>query len=1380
MDDMDVDESALEPSPRLALIRAVRTLDDDASLPVSDKIHKLWLLLTSAKATRLHGVQESILRWLLKQMTSNDLDTAEHVRRYPLTWTTLAHVIPKIPAQSLGRSLAYLKFVSILNKTLVDLTKPQPQTNGDGGVPTKKRKKNGVFPATLDDLKSPEGCLKTATELFKALAILLEQANPQVGEVTPEKRVGAEHIKSLFSSAADETRDITTKMLLICSSSLKITDISMLEDQESWINISSTIWNLRLHSNEDSLEFARNLYRPASLMLAQLKSDTTPLPPHVNNACRHAWSRELDKFLNTFFIRPARQRFATDGNVDMMKMALAAGGKRIVPSATVMWNLAARTPRDSSNFKSKTAHAAWVDKIFEIILEPLESLPPSEYNNVLIRLLDVALQANSIPSNNILHKLYKTNAIATDRPDWVLISKILACDPEVFLADQSSETIFERISRVSVDKPEMRDLVVNTVIIPLQDAFGTARRLADFVRKWDGALRTCSSTSSVDTSIWFDRRIRTHLAAIIHQSLSGSQILRLLDALQPMGSQGGELLVILDGICAGLTDETTIDNVEPKIFSMAFPEQKSNSTSPEVLALGWRVSGYLASWESSKDFKKLWKEIKSGLKSTLKNGSLSDIDTLEAFSCGYQICLANHIGGKYEEEPIKLICGVIERLTSAIKTESDIKSFQPFLNVIFQSLPRLCEHPQQGAGDLSHAIAKIFKIVIQVSSGKNTAELVELAQSLIQNFDVTDEESFSDILIAQFLDALDSTDETGGWTKPDSLTTISILLQFPPETWTRGRRKRIMASWKKHQRVISSYAKKLDAKREPKYEIAIYRLLVMIMQQPITYEGMSFSDLPSVCLEMCTHDPAAHALVEKFIECSIRQVLTNLNDSTPVYLQQASEFAEKASQGPVTSMIVVLLKQLVAALDSHKASHAILAEMGSGPQIFSQRLLVIVEVSVGLFFTWAKPNLGKFDQCPLDHDMFRLLSIAIDAVRVLQDTGYSEKFELLAKETPDLQWISDKLATEGASLGWKLRALLAKSHPIMSDLERLILQECALPAEDDSISDLVDAFIQGKTASSLQDTLNILVKDERLMTRATVPLLAVKRLLEVHQGPLANDVTSESSSGSWDLARIHAHFATLLSQARSISQFQVIADILHLLLDKHGSAMSQYNIEATLVTVVEVCSFRGPKIEGPKAPGEIFATLFKLVALIIKRHRLRISGHFPILLAALRALLTVLLADPSEKARSSLKGDAKSQPNLPLWLHSRLQPRHGERFARLLTLICEPSAASVARHSSSSSHHHHHHDRLDSATDAAKRAAGQYMYLIIEVYIKLQLEAGVTKEMRRKLEVGLFSVLNITTDGGRCVLNESLDATGRALFRSLFAEYRKFGRWKGV
>ncbi|KAI8634822.1 hypothetical protein F5Y19DRAFT_126260 [Xylariaceae sp. FL1651] len=1362
MEAMDVDEGG--PSQRLALIRAVRTLDEDTSLALPDKIHKLWLLLTAAKNTRLHGVEESILRWLLKQMSGNT-ESAEHVRRYPLTWTILGYVFPKIPAQALGRSLAYLRFVSILSKTLGDITKAQMQTNGvqadENITVVKKRKRGADLPATLADLRTPEGCLRTASEIFEVLGTLLEEGTSLSGEVAPEKRVGAEHIKSLFSSSSDETRDITASLLLLCYRSLGVSEHDLAKGQQSWINTLSTIWNLRLHSKEDSLEFAKHIYAPASSILANLNGDPTARPTSMNSICCEIWIQQIGRFLSTYFIRPARQRFALDKSVDILKVAVNIAKRDPIASTTVMWDIASRTPRDSTDPKSKLEHTAWAEMIFGIVLEALQPIPSTTRNEVLSQVLDTALQTKSIPSTEILRALYHTHALAPEETDWILVSKIVACDADVFLLDQSPETIFHRMSRVTVTDDKTRDKVIIDVILPLQDAFANARDLTGFVRRWYESL---CAVESADESIWFDPRIREHLATILQSSLSGMQLLRLLEGLESKQSKAGELLIVLDGICAGLTDEKLIANVDPKIFSMAFQDQQYDNATPGVLALRWRIAGYLASWEISDDCNRLWKEIKSSLKPILKKGSLTDGETFEAFSCCYNLCLSNHIGGKYEGELMKLTCTVLERLILAINTEADILLFRPFLDLVFNHLPRLSEQPKQEVNTLSDLLVKLFWHISKKSSSEGRTELLELVRPLVQNSDVADKEPLLDALIAQPLDALDNSDTQCGWTEPQSLNILSTLLEFPLEAWTRGRRKRVMSSWKRRNSMISSHAAE-----NPTYALTILRLLVYIMQQPTFYEDMEFADLVDVCLKMKTNDAILLSLIERFIDLTIRQVTTNVNESTHPYLLDASNYAKRLKpEEHSASTHIILLKSLVAALHHHKASSNFLEHKDIDLLVFSQKLSKMVEWSLSKFASeeheLSDPILGD--------TKLHMLSLTLDAARVISDTESAAKVELSSESYDRLETASNALVSKDAAVGWKLRAFLIKQSADRHTAKYLceVLDQGSRVVEETSIYCLVDAFVQGKGQSLRDQLLNELMSRDKLLSGSIGSLLAVKRLLGLHQSPNVAALPS-NTQGALDFAIIHNHFTSLLSQAVSLTHFKQISEIMLFLLDKHANTMAQYNIEITLTSVVEVCSQCGPKVQGSKAAGEIFANLFKLVALIIKRHRLRLSGHFHILLAALRALMNVLLADPnSHKLASSSRRLVQTQ--YPPWLHTRLQPRHAERFARLLTLICEPSAASVARSRSRS--------ELDSATDAAKRAAGQYMYLILEVYIKLQLEVDVSREMRKALEVGVFSVIDITSEGCRRVLNESLDAAGRAVFRALFAEYRKFGKWKGV
>lgn len=257
---------------------------------------------------------------------------------------------------------------------------------------------------------------------------------------------------------------------------------------------------------------------------------------------------------------------------------------------------------------------------------------------------------------------------------------------------------------------------------------------------------------------------------------------------------------------------------------------------------------------------------------------------------------------------------------------------------------------------------------------------------------------------------------------------------------------------------------------------------------------------------------------------------------------------------------------------------------------------------------------------------------------------------------------------------------------------------------------------------------------------------------------------------TFDLASVQITLGQfLLHPATTLVQFKNTARLLELLLDKHASAMTQINIEHTLAIIGTVCASSGP-VPDPKEPGisiagEVFETLYRLVATIIRRHRLRLEGHHHLLLSTLQALLRVLLADPAKSKQSN------SSFLYPRWLDTRLKARHGAKFARLITLTCEPSAASVARGK---------HNSLDSATDAVKRSAGQYMFWVVALYIKLQLEGDVSREMRKELATGIYSILSITPENNRRILNEAMDDSGRAIFRSLFTEWKRFGKWSGI
>ncbi|KAI0386200.1 Urb2/Npa2 family-domain-containing protein [Hypomontagnella monticulosa] len=1358
---MEVDSDS--GSRRLALIKAVRTLDEDVTIALPDRIKKLWDLLAATKSTRFHGVEENILRWLFKHMSGN-AEEAEQVRRYPLTWSILSHIFPKIPPQTLGRTLGYLRFVSVLHKAVGDVTtaRKQPpvspsQTNGAIPERAKKRKRDTAFPSDIDELRTPRGCIKSATELFKALSTLLDQGDHRNGTSAPERRVGIEHIKSLFSSSNEETRDIVAGLLLTCDRSLSVLDGGISRDQEAWVGTVATLWNLRLHSKDDNIEFARHLYVPVCSILARLRGIAGVEPVTIaSDTTRKLWIRQLEQFLSAYFVRPARHTFATNESVEVLETALGVSKRNLGGSAIVTWDVAARTPRDSSSPKSKAEHSSWAQNVFGILLNATQSLESSIRNQVIVQLLETAILTGSAPNTATLRAVCQEHALGSDETDWNLISKVIACDADVFLMDDGLiADIFGRISSYSNPDPLTRETIVTHIILPLADAFAKARNFSGFIQKWYDCLND-SAKDSLDQSIWFDARVRQQVASILQSSLTSTQLLRVLEHLDSSDASGGALLTVLDGISAGITEEDFIQAADPAIFSMAFKDKTYKKLPSPVLSLRWRIAGRMAAWETFDEVERLWAELKSTLKRIFKKGALSDDETFEAFACCHKFWLANYPRGKHDGDLAKLVRSFLERLVSEMKGEGDFSSFQSYLDYVFRFLPRLAELPDQSNG-LKALIVDLFWLVGQrFTTGENT-QLGGLLRSLLHNYDCEDEEALIDSLISQPLDALDSAEAQSGWTQPQSLPLLLILLDFPREALTKGRRKRIMSSWKKWRSAIVTHAS-----QDTQFAVAVLRLLVGVMYQPTFYEGMEFDDLVYITLNMWKYDKTIVALFEKLVDLTLRQMVVSAEGPLLAYLTDASTFAKglKSQEPKNTSAQILLVKGLASALQ-HAPSSKPYSSVISLDEV-TDKLEQLVQATLSRFASESKTAEWPAEDVSLIH-----LSLTLGGAACIADIRGQRSIKLSQGTIDQLEDASMSYISKDLDIGWKLRVFLLGNYPDRYDMEALCrqLEQASPTIDEDLVYNLVDAFVKAKGRAARDQCLNELVDSGKLTAGPIGPLLAVRRLVELYQGPSTSSPGGEHQD-TVDLGIVHERLASLLSRAESLRHFKYLSETLILLLDKHANSMTQFNIETTLGSVIHVCSQTGPNIQTPKATGEIYDRLYKLVALVLKRHRLRLRGHFPILLTTLRALLTTLLAGPSSDVASTASSHV-----CPPWLKSRLQSRHAERFTRLITLICEPSAASVARVRSSD---------LDSATDAAKRAAGQDMFTVLELYIKLQLEVTVSRDIRKALEPGVYSILDITPQGCRRILNESLDANGRAIFRQMFADYKKFGKWTGV
>lgn len=510
----------------------------------------------------------------------------------------------------------------------------------------------------------------------------------------------------------------------------------------------------------------------------------------------------------------------------------------------------------------------------------------------------------------------------------------------------------------------------------------------------------------------------------------------------------------------------------------------------------------------------------------------------------------------------------------------------------------------------------------------------------------------------------------------------------------------------------------------------------------------------------------------------------NIGAREEAYLRRAVSDMQELLPSPVgavdnlTAFRVVLMKTLVLAItESATVKGLPTVDVGA----LEQHLVEMIKSVVAKFCTtWGKKS-NWADYVP---SASTVLEATDDLNRHKATDRLSQELrQALSPYIPQLREASQKLGSNEDVDVWALRRYLTKTSAEDGETEQTtggaihggsgLYPRWDLPLSGQGNREGILEYVDAVTADA-DDGARLKHIEMLLLQRSGAPdqaaqLLAVHRI--IHQlGGKTNSQASRTAGApvdTFELANVHTILCKRLRTTDSPAEFVLITQILETILDDKPNTMTQWNVELTLSTV-SVLASEAATHEVMSTTPRAYTCLCHLVQVIVRRHRLRLEGHFHLLAATLQSLLCMLICHPFTGrlgGRAWEGGLIKDVSRFELW------PKHAKAFARLLTTVCEPTPGSVARSQQSS---------LDSATDAAKRYAGQHMYMVLMLYIKLQLEQNVPHGVREALEPGVFAILDITTPESRRIMNDALDASGRAIMRELYKQYLKFGKWSGI
>ncbi|KAK4123227.1 hypothetical protein N657DRAFT_672237 [Parathielavia appendiculata] len=1396
-----------------ALVRAVRLLDQGDAEAIPDRLERVWNALQDYRRGSPHSA-EMLLRWLLKNMAGSTANT-ERVRRYPRVWDILGAVFALVPTISLAKSLADRRFVGILQQTLKEIAAPQEEevaqnTGTDSDVdmadasplesPGNPRKRKRTDPASFD-LKIQSqvaGCLQTAESVFDALRILLSRCEQESLDGPVAHRMGAEHVKSLFAVSAAEIMGILVPWLTICGFALDKNKAGVVREQSSWVSTWAAFWALHRQSAADASEVATHLSGTAFRLLGKLTGTSRQTQPGMDVAVQDRWAKELRLFLSRNLILPARALFLTNGSKEVVQIAVDMSSAYAHITFPVLFDLVSKSPLEFGGKTSRKQYEAWIQTVFDAIVHASKNINRENRKLALRAIMEMAAGRSTSLSASSLRAVCKDYAIGKNNYDWSLLLSIITLNPDVFLVTEEGNRLLEQAlekTRESDPLDAADSEEAGRFIVRLADGYAQARDLSTFIKVWLKHLAPIKAKAGLPP-LWAQQELDETVAKLIQTSLNSNQLVDILDWLssQTQPSEGTARIHILEAISSGISQEEFVDAANMKTFEGTLLEKYSKKDLPAVSACRWMVAAKAISRGTLEEAGQIWSQVRSDIKSVLRKSPVDSEGTFAAFKCCVATWLANHPGGAYEDDAATLICSFAERL------EEDGDSMEinlsdggipvskgTYVSWILSEAPRVLSLLVEKNDHIPKAVSSLLAIPRTEDAGR-LEPVLAACRLLLDRESSSNDQKLMDTLIETMISMIHTSKSGRLW--PQTKTAIQVLLGVPTEVLSRTQREAAMKSLVSH---LPGESDKPDA-IAPDYWMSVLSLMVKLMRRPTFYEGMSFSHLESIgrCL-LKAHNrsnrrtregvPAddgsgssgAFKSLQQLAMLSIRQMASgNPEEREKSYLEEAASLLQSPCQDSDVSRIV-LLQAYISTLQASPALETLEAD-GLDLNSLKNHLLQLTLPIIA-----SKKRNGK---------SFPALLIALEA---LSDLDREAVRQVLANSAPGLLKTSDSLLENGVKAGWGIRIFLANFFPeaLTSPLRVRMSPETSTAAEqEDEPRSSEPAATLGKTALLRYVDAVVRSADEETKRRYLQELLledsdgpdVLGRLLVIYRlvQHLKGSSRPLASSDQFDLSQAHSILCGRLMRIKAPAPFLLTSKAIHLLLDQNPASMTQWNIELTLCTVSTISLQPSTQALIAESPN-IYPSLCRLVEMIIKRHRKRLDGHFHALITPLQSLIRLLLSRPcthpptigssTTTAVTSISASTTSPEQTAQW------EKHAKLFARLLTLVCEPTVASVSRHSHS---HSHASGPLDSEKDRAKRYAGQYMHRVLAEYVRLQLEYVVPHGVREALEPGMYSVLDITGQDVLRSVNDAMDASGSVIFKEMYKMYQRFGKWTGV
>ncbi|KAH8820032.1 Urb2/Npa2 family-domain-containing protein [Xylogone sp. PMI_703] len=1366
-----------------------------------------------------HAREEWLLRWLLKKLQSPKDNIP---RTSSLSWRLLRHSLQSIPLSNASRILNERKFMTILQQTVYDVQMQQEKSEAQMNYVSESSSTVQEQPAKVSKKRKRSGELvKTATgsgnyvlsdivdSIFCCISDIIAASKPIfVGvEGDIDASFSAECIGSVIRTSGAESAKILGSWLAICEKTLNIEISSVPINARRWLSPFLSIWESHAIDNGDTYLFSQSCANPLLSLLRSLKESFNTI---LLNSVRSEWLIELEQFVARHIIIPARATGGESGTSDFDTI-LGEGALALHSDyAPILFDIAIRLLTSHASRKWRPQDEKWLQATFATFKDAISSMNPDDRNKSIYGMLESVMRFKLDLDLSMLKSIALEYALLDPYTDWKLLAMVMRIDINTFLIPNDEDNILEnvlrRVTKASLDEGNMRLIskeIVPQIIIPLMRGFSKARDLSGFIRHWFfqtvalEQLRKKSKIQPAGFGVWEDEDLQDELSELFEASLTLQQIDVLLDWLCSQALENIDAVcLILDAVAGSIRQEEVVDHIGLRLYHIIFDGGHAERLTDAYKWRSWRILSKTLGWISGAsitEFEDLWerkaKPFDQLSASVPEIGHKSiELEPLEHFKC-LCACWDNaRAGAQVEQELSPLIQKSVGKMSrgmgkivrrmrdgKALNTVSISTKLSGYLpgelwaywslgQCIFTEHPKALELCSDSPDDPFKCIMESMLDLATFQITSNDTEILpgspqevfsKLWLSILSDDCILNNQTVTSHIIDVLLSNIttDSEKDVKVWNK----LSAEYLLRLPLEAFSKRQRERILGGWL--PRALDS---SLSQIQDGTYA-SVLSLKVKILQRPTAYKDMKFEDLVQLGMYLTSQIPQPRVILSLYRELArltLSFVATNMDQTwNREYMLEAIQFLKKRIEVDKKSVendcyTLDTLAQVVATtLISNSVTINKLSVVSTSEyeDIISTYRSALLSRLKSLLH---KP--GKYDN---DDSARSLLLLA--TLNALETVGVDEG--KLSKRAEDAQACVASMNERNLEIGRELGTFMAAHTHLETPFQGLATTTSGRKAISVSTLGLLDGLDEYGKLQVLQSLLEEAFDGPDALEN----LLAARQIIASCQDVRRANHTS-SEEPDYDLSETYSQLCSRMWKTTSVRQFCLITEIMEVMLRIKGRALSQWNIDGTLGSVAITCSRNGPSLNSSRA-GTIYLHLCRLVQVVLTNHRLKIEGHFHLVVQTMQSLLRCFFAPLPYTNKIFTRRVAP-----PPWLSTRPQYQltavHGAAYTRLLTLICNPSVSTVT---------HSQHNPLTSATDKAKRIAGQHMQFVLATYIKLQLEMRMKPEVREKMVPGLYAIFDTTTVEMRRMIGDGLDSSGRALLGTLVRDYRKFGKWKG-